>query len=88
MDKIEKKMLFSFRYQRCCYRRDSIFSFEDFLKVHEFAQNFSAHKCNDNLDNLTLQAIGIKKMTFTFFVVMQAEAQNVHQVMFVGKIEG
>jgi hypothetical protein len=30
-------------------------------------------KTNNNLDNLLLQLIGIKKMIFMFFVVMQVE---------------
>ena len=36
---------------------------------------------------LLLQFIGIKKMKLMFFVVMQVEVENVHRVMFVGKIE-
>ena len=43
---------------------------------------------DNNLDNLFLQLIGIRKITFMFFVVMQVEVQNVLMVMFVGKIEG
>jgi hypothetical protein len=42
---------------------------------------------NNNLDNLLFQLLGIKKMKFMFYVVMQVEVQNVLLVMFVGKIE-
>ncbi len=42
---------------------------------------------SNNLNNLLFQLIGIKKMNFMFFVVMQVEVRNVPMVMFVGKIE-
>jgi len=42
---------------------------------------------NNNLDNWFFEVIGMRRMEFMFYVVMQVEVQNVLMVMFVGKIE-